>query len=136
MVERIKAGAGDAALEVVSRDPEKTYKDIVGSKIDPHTYIRTDGLPRNSLLHGLGLGLDMTPIKKKYGPMDNVDRVISLAKRYLLGTYHQYCSRAHLQKFLNEYTFRFNRRYKWCQLTSRTLTACVFSPPVPYAAIS
>ena len=97
------------------------------SKLSGQVLVRT--------LHGLGLGLNMTPIYKGYGVMENVDRVISLAKRYLLGTYHQYCSRAHLQKFLNEYTFRFNRRYKWCELTSRTILACVFSPPVPYAAI-
>lgn len=134
-MERIKTGAGDAALEVVSADPAKTYRRIVEAKIESHTYIRADGLSKNSTLHGLGLGLDMRPIKQKHGPMDNVDRVISLAKRYLLGTYHQYCSRAHLQKFLNEYAFRFNRRYKWCQLTSRTIVACVFSPPVPYAAM-
>lgn len=82
--------------------------------------------------------LNMQKIGDNYeeGSLENVDRVISLAKRYLLGTYHQYCSRAHLQRFLNEFCYRFNRRYGWWQLASRLVSARALHDPIQYAAIS
>jgi hypothetical protein len=138
MVERISTGAGDAALVVMHNQSGLCFKEAVSAHVEPMTHIRTDGYPSNSMLHGLG-PLNMDTIGQVYtedGPLKNVDRVISLTKRYLIGTYHQYCSRAHLQRFLSEYAFRFNRRYKWCQLASRVIAACALCPPVPYAAIS
>jgi transposase-like protein len=138
MVERLSHGAGDAALVMLHNQSGMAAKQAVERYIEPMTHIRTDGYSSNSMLHGLG-PLNMETIGRTYvehGPLKNADRVISLAKRFLLGTYHQYCARAHLQRFLNEYRFRFNRRYRWCQLASRVLAACALCPPVPYAAIS
>lgn len=138
MVERLSTGAGDAALIVVNDRSNTSFKGAVNQHVEPMTHIRTDGFRYNSVLHGLG-PMNMDTIAGNYskdGPLKNVDRVISLAKRFLLGTYHQYCSRSHLQRFLSEYAFRFNRRYKWTQLVSRVVAACALCPPVPYAAIS
>src|SRR5207245_1620533 len=39
-----------------------------------------------------------------------VHRVASLAKRWLLGTHQGSVDDAHLPSYLNEFTFRFNRR--------------------------
>jgi hypothetical protein len=138
MVERLNHKAGDAAMVVLHDQGGEAFARAVESRLEPMTYVRTDGYPTNSMLHGRIGKLDMTRIAKLYqqGSLENVDRVISLAKRYLLGTYHQYCSRAHLQKFLNEFCYRFNRRYSWCQLASRLVSACALCPPIPYAAIS
>ena len=36
--------------------------------------------------------------------------VFGLAKRWLLGTHHGAVSKKHLQAYLDEYVFRFNRR--------------------------
>ena len=138
MVERLSTGAGDAAMVMLHNQSGTAVRLAVEAHVEPMTHIRTDGYPHNSMLHGLG-PLNMDTIGTDYldeGPLKNVDRVISLSKRYLLGTYHQYCARAHLPRFLNEFTFRFNRRYKWCQLFSRVVSACALCPPVPYAAIS
>lgn len=139
IVERLNRHAGDAALIVLPDQLGDTLKAAVETVLEPMTHIRTDGLPKNSSLHGLAGKLNMDTIGRNYsetGPLKNADRVISLAKRYLLGTYHQYCSRAHLQRFLNEFSFRFNRRYHWSQLFSRTLAAAALNPPVRYAALS
>lgn len=139
IVERLNRHAGDAALIVLPDQLGDTLKAAVEKVLEPMTHIRTDGLPKNSSLHGLAGKLNMDTIGRNYsehGPLKNADRVISLAKRYLLGTYHQYCSRAHLQRFLNEFSFRFNRRYHWSQLFSRTLAAAALNPPVRYAALS
>ena len=37
-------------------------------------------------------------------------RIASLAKRWLLGTHQGSVDQAHLQSYLNEFAFRFNRR--------------------------
>ena len=140
MVERLNRSAGDAVLVVLDAADDKAYQVAVERSVEPMSHIRTDGLSKNSTLHGIAGTLNMKKTGNDYtvdeGPLKNVDRVISLAKRYLLGTYHQYCSRKHLQRFLNEYVFRFNRRYEWCQLLSRTLKACALKAPVSYAALS
>lgn len=139
IVERLNRHAGDAALIVLADQLGDTLKAAVETVLEPMTHIRTDGLQKNSSLHGLAGKLNMDTIGRNYsehGPLKNADRVISLAKRYLLGTYHQYCSRVHLQRFLNEFSFRFNRRYHWSQLFSRTLAAAALNPPVRYAALS
>ena len=43
--------------------------------------------------------------------LPRVHRVVSLLKRWLLGTHHGGVSRAHLDAYLDEFTFRFNRRH-------------------------
>ena len=40
----------------------------------------------------------------------NIHRVFSNLKAWLLGTHHGAVSKQHIQAYLNEYTFRFNRR--------------------------
>ena len=138
MVERLNRKAGDTAMVVATERTPEEYIGLVKDRIEPMTVIRTDGLHKNSVIAGAVGRLIMGKISKPedHGPIENADRVISLAKRYLLGTYHQYCSRAHLQRFLSEFCYRFNRRYGWYQLTSRLLNACALHPPIPYAAIS
>jgi transposase-like protein len=138
MVERLNRKAGDAAMVVLTNQSGKEFAEAVEAHLEPMTHIRTDGLPTNMMLHGRVGKLNMQKIGDNYeqGSLENVDRVISLAKRYLLGTYHQYCSRAHLQRFLNEFCYRFNRRYGWWQLASRLVSACALHEPIQYAAIS
>lgn len=42
--------------------------------------------------------------------LPNVHRVIALLKRWLIGTHHGRVEHRHLQSYLDEFTFRFNRR--------------------------
>jgi hypothetical protein len=61
---------------------------------------------------------------------------ISLAKRFLLGTYHGAISQRYLFQYLDEFCYRFNRRGKENKLCESLLRACLLSPPVTYAAFS
>ena len=56
--------------------------------------------------------------------MPRVHRVISLLKRWLIGTHQGAVSHKHLEDYLDEFTFRFNRR------RSQSLGQAVF-PPCP-----
>ncbi|QQR60209.1 MAG: transposase [Candidatus Melainabacteria bacterium] len=136
MTERLNCKAGDAAFVVMENPSGDCLQSAVESRVEPMTHIRTDGYHVNSVLHSVAGRLQMTRIGGQYeehGPLKHVDRAISLAKRFLIGTYHQYCSRANLQLFLDEFSFRFNRRYEWSQLFGRTLLACILCAPTLYA---
>jgi transposase-like protein len=64
-------------------------------------------------------------------------RVISLLKRWLLGTHQGAVSHAHLDYYLDEFVFRFNRRTSQHRgkLFYRLLQNAVQTPPVPYCKI-
>ena len=46
----------------------------------------------------------------KSSVLPGINLIASLFKRLVIGTFHGRCDRKHLQHYLNEYTFRFNRR--------------------------
>ena len=84
---------------------------IVATTI-PGSTVRTDGwsgyrpLTKNGYIHEV--------IRKESVIGDNllprVNRVTSLLKRWLLGTHHGAVKPSHLDYYLDEFTFRFNRR--------------------------
>lgn len=63
-----------------------------------------------------------------------VHRVASLLKRWLLGTHQGAVSREHLDYYLDEFTFRFNRRRARARgpLFYRLLQQALLVDPVPY----
>ncbi len=69
--------------------------------------------------------------------MPRVHRVASLLKRWLLGTHQGAASREHLDYYLDEFTFRFNRRTSRHRglLFYRLLGQAMAVEPVPYAAM-
>jgi transposase-like protein len=66
--------------------------------------------------------------------LPGVHRAASLAKRWLLGTHHGSVAEAHLQSYLNEFTFRFNRRGSRSRglVFYRVLELAVAHDPVRY----
>jgi len=63
-----------------------------------------------------------------------VHRVISLLKRWLLGTHQGDIAPEHLEDYLNEFTFRFNRRTSASRgkLFYRLAQQSVQVSPVPF----
>lgn len=69
--------------------------------------------------------------------LPRVHRVASLLKHWLLGTHQGAVSREHLDSYLDEFTFRFNRRTSQHRgkLFSRLVQQAVAVNPTPYDAI-
>ncbi len=67
-------------------------------------------------------------------PLPGVHRVASLAKRWLLGTHQGAVEADHLQVYLNEFCFRFNRRSSRSRglLFFRLMQLAAGAPPVTY----
>ena len=63
--------------------------------------------------------------------------VFGLTKRWLLGTHHGAVSRKHLPAYLDEFTFRFNRRTakRIAHRFARVIQQAVLTPPATYRAI-
>jgi transposase-like protein len=76
--------------------------------------VQTDGLRSYDGLNSLGFGHKVTVVSRSDDPahvqMPHVHRVASLLKRWLIGTLQGSVSREHLPYYLDEFTFRFNRR--------------------------
>jgi transposase-like protein len=80
--------------------------------VEPGTLIKTDGWAGYTGVKALGYGHEV--IRKTADVGDNLlplcHREASLIKRWLGGTHQGAVSREHLGYYLDEYTFRFNRR--------------------------
>ncbi len=80
----------------------------------PGSVVRTDGWGANSQLHRHGYLHQQIVLSSTSNPADvsvpGVYRLASLLKRWILGTHQGSVSTDHLQSYLEEFTFRFNRR--------------------------
>ena len=80
----------------------------------PGSIIHTDGWSGYNGLESKGFNIMVTVQSSSGDPahvsMPGVHRVASLLKRWILGTYQGSIVPEHLQSYLEEFTFRFNRR--------------------------
>lgn len=80
--------------------------------VDKGSLIRTDGW--NGYKHLTSIGYQHEIVREEFvvgeDMLPNCHRVASLLKRWLLGTHQGAVSHEHLDYYLDEFTFRFNRR--------------------------
>ncbi len=69
--------------------------------------------------------------------LPRVHRVVSLLKRWILGTHQGAVSHEHLDYYLDEFTFRFNRRKSRSRgkLFYRLVQQAVAVQPAPYKSL-
>ena len=80
--------------------------------IEPGTIICTDGLSGYRQLNDLGYRHEIVGYQHdtKENLLPRVNVIVSLLKRWLLGTHQGAVRRSHLEYYLDEFVFRFNRR--------------------------
>jgi len=85
---------------------------VVRQAIEPQTCIQTDGWVGYSGMTALGYKHEVIRPTAELGEnlLPRVNRVASLLKRWLLGTHQGAVGPNHLDYYLDEFTFRFNRR--------------------------
>ena len=121
---------GFVAMEAVESVNKVTIHDFAKRRIKASQMVHTDGLPANN-----GLQPHVTHISKVTPPeMANewlpwVHVAIANLKRFLLGTFHGTSNR-YLQDYLNEFCYRFNRRFWEAEIPNRLLRLCVDHLPV------
>lgn len=110
-----KVRAGRIRATVIPNAQAATLLPWVADNVQRGSLVYTDGLTSYSGLPALGyehVPVLQTHEGKSTGQhLPMVDLIISNLKRTLLGTYRGSISTKHLQAYLNEYVFRFNRRF-------------------------
>ncbi len=136
MVESKGEHAGFISMQTIESMEKQKVEMLVKKHIAPAQQIRTDGFKSFAGLTEMGHRHDGNPVPAKKASEDLpwVHTAISNAKRFLLGTYHG-VSHKHLQRYLDEFCYRFNRRAWEKQITLRLLTACIFANPITYAEL-
>jgi transposase-like protein len=114
---------------------------FVCDMIAPGSVVRTDGWPGYNSINKLGYICEKTALSSSGDPahvaMPGVYRIAALLKRWLLGTHQGAVSNKHLDYYLDEYTFRFNRRSARARglLFYRLIEQAVQADPISYDKI-
>lgn len=133
--ERAQGGMGRIRMCIVTDASGDSLIDAIKAMVAPGSTVRTDGWKGYNRLKQAQynhivvaheeeeLGTDPTPL---------VHRIASLLKRWLLGTHQGAVRASHLPYYLDEFTFRFNRRYfkSRGKLFYRLLEQCLQIPRV------
>lgn len=112
---------------------------FIVESIEPGSTVRTDGL--NSYLGLTGYVHDRQVQRRQPKGehlLPRVHRVASLLKRWLLGTHQGAIGHEYLDYYLDEFTFRFNRRTSASRgkLFYRLAQQAVQVAPVPFASLT
>jgi transposase-like protein len=134
-------GFGRIRLRQLSSDSKQSVRQFIQDSIEPNSTVRTDGSGSYAKLHELGYHHERTVMLGSEIPahvsMVGVHRVASLLKRWILGTHHGSIQPVHLDAYLEEFVFRFNRRSSGSRgmLFYRLLQQAVVTDPVTYQDI-
>ena len=135
-------GFGRVRIKRIDAGSKEVLLPFVCDEIEPGSVVRTDGsfaylpLVEHGYVHErsviLGSGVPA------HVPLPGVHRIASLLKRWLLGTHHGAVQPGHLDDYLAEFAFRFNRRSSRSRglLFYRLLEQAVMSEPVTYSRIT
>jgi transposase-like protein len=125
-----------AAMEVVESMASNHLKDFVYRHIDDVHTIKTDAYSSYAALdvafHHVG---EIVKPPDAMNKLPWVHILVANVKSFIRGTYHG-VSHKHLQPYLNEFCYRFNRRFNESLMTERLLTACLNTSTISYAELT
>lgn len=125
--------AGFMAMQVVESISKETVREFLHRHLKPGQVVRSDALPAlNSANELHEHQKKVTPPTEASSWLPLVHIMIGNMKKYLNGTFHG-VSLKYLQEYLDEFCYRFNRRFWEPQLPLRLLNACLTHAPVKFA---
>lgn len=127
---------GFAKLKAVKDVDTQTVVAFAKKVIKPGTTIRTDGLPVYPALDKHGFVHEARPVKQRKAHLllPHVHTYISNLRSFIMGTHHG-VGEIHLQQYLDEFCYRFNRRRRKTELFDRLLLACLEKEETPFSAL-
>lgn len=103
-------GIGRIRLRAIPDVERQTLHGFIAEAIEPGSTVRTDGWHAYRELAGYVHDRQVQRQTQGEHLLPRVHRVVSLLKRWLLGTHQGAVGQEYLNDYLNEFTFRFNRR--------------------------
>ena len=135
-VENRGKSAGYAKMTVVETLDGATLEATAKQTVKKGATVRTDGYSSYRLLakryqhEG-----KVVEAKDAANMLPWVHTLIGNAKTFLRGTYHG-VSHKHLQRYLDEFCYRHNRRFKGPEIFKRILVAALAAPVITYAELT
>ena len=140
-VEEDGDGIGRIRMRRIPDASAESLMPFIEDSVEPGSVVHTDGWLGYQPLEGRGYRHKITILKGKSKTaselMPCVHLAVALLKRWLLGTHQGGVSMEHLDAYLDEFTFRFNRRKSRSRgkLFYRLLEQAVAIEPVPYKSL-
>lgn len=132
-VEHRTKGAGFVAMQAVDTVSKKTVRNFLLFHLKAGQNVRTDAFPAlNAVAESHSHEKKVTPPKKASEWLPLVHIMIGNMKTFINGTFHGVSS-DYLQEYLDEFCYRFNRRFWEQELPLRLLNACLVHVPVKIA---
>jgi len=134
-------GIGRIRMRRIPDASARSLVPFVKESVEPGSVVHTDGWLGYAPLESKGYIPEITFLRgKKKSPSEllpRVHRVVSLLKRWLLGTHQGAVSAEHLDYYLDEFAFRFNRRKSRSRgkLFFRLVQQAVAVEPTTYRSI-
>jgi len=134
-------GIGRIRMRCIPDASADSLMPFVEDYVEPGSVVHTDGWPGYLPLKGRGYRHEVTFLKGNSKSaselMPRVYLAVALLKRWLMGTHQGGVSLEHLNAYLDEFTFRFNRRKSRSRgkLFYRLLEQAVAIEPVPYKSL-
>jgi transposase-like protein len=134
-------GFGRIRLRSVPDVAQDSLIPFIEAVVEPGSTVHTDGWQAYWTVPEHGYAHERTVMRKQNDPayvvMPGVHRVASLLQRWLLGTHQGAVSAEHLDAYLNEFTFRFNRRHsrRRGMLFYRLLEQSIAADPITYSSL-
>jgi transposase-like protein len=134
-------GFGRIRLQRVEDVSKDSLIPFIESTVEPGATVHTDGWQAYWTVPDHGYEHERTIMRAQHDPahvvMPGVHRVASLLKRWLLGTHQGSVGPEHLDAYLNEFTFRFNRRGSRRRglLFYRLLEQAILADPITYRSL-
>lgn len=131
-------GIGRIRLARIADTRRSTLHRFVRENIEADSTVLTDGLNAYGQMEGY---VHLREVQRRQGTgihlLPRVHRVVSLLKRWLLGTHQGAVSDQHLDDYLNEFVFRFNRRksHSRGKLFYRLAQQALQVAPVPFSQL-
>ena len=128
---------GRAYLKKIEKASMKELSTFIKERIEKGTNVITDGWPAYKFLFA---EYKHDPIKTKEQIksgelLPKVHIVIANLKMWLRGTFNRYPEK-HIQKYLDEFSFRFNRRWKIDSIFEKLLNRCLLCNTITYAELT
>jgi transposase-like protein len=138
-VEIMEVGTGRVRLSLIKDVKRKSLRGFIESNIENGSELITDDWRAYKKIEGYKHTISNDTIfADDEEILPNVHRVAALLKRWLLGTHQQYIVGGKTQNYLDEFTFRYNRRKSLSRglLFQRVMEQAIKHEPVLYSDIN
>jgi transposase-like protein len=109
-VETDEGKVGRMRIAVIPDLTSVTLHGFIENTVEKGSVIVTDGWRSYNGISGKGYSHEVITAGEQEAMLPHVHTIISLIKRWIMGTLQGSCSKEYLAYYFDEFTFRFNRR--------------------------